>query len=98
MQKTILTALIIAILAPTLSFASIRCSGYLIDRGDTKYELMKHCGKPDEKGVIGSDTQKYDNGKSEAIREEWYYENLYHGDDVIFIITGTRVTDYKRLD
>jgi len=98
MQNTILTVLIIAILSPALSLASIRCSGDLIRRGDTKYELQESCGEPDEKGVIGSNTQKHEYGKSEAVREEWYYEDLYHGDDVVFIITGTRITDYQRLD
>lgn len=94
MKKTIITALIIALLIPAISQAkSIRCHGKMLRAGSLKYDVIKHCGEPDERSVIGSSKAKYSDSESEAVREEWFYKDLVRGKDVIFIITGTRVTD-----
>lgn len=45
---------------------SMRCGSHLVRAGDTKVDVLKHCGKPQFREVVS--------GADERRVEEWYYE------------------------
>lgn len=98
MKKTTLLLAALILLTGSASAATIRCKGQMLKPGKTKYDLRKYCGEPDEINVIGVSKAKSRYAESEAVREEWYYNRLDRGKDVVFIITGTRITDVGIID
>lgn len=98
MKKTALLLAALCLIASSASAATIRCKGQMIKPGKTKYDLRKYCGEPDEINIIGTSKAKSRYAESEAVREEWYYNRLDRGKDVVFIVTGTRITDVGIID
>ncbi len=44
----------------------MRCGTHLVLAGDTKLEVLRHCGEPDLREVVS--------GADEPKVEQWYYE------------------------
>lgn len=98
MKKTALLLAALCLLASSASATTVRCKGQMLKPGKTKYDLRKYCGEPDEITIIGTSKAKTRYAESEAVREEWYYNRLDRGKDVVFIVTGTRITDVGIID
>lgn len=50
---------------------SFRCDGALIERGDRRFEVLKACGEPVSKDVVGYTITR--DGTRELEIEEWVY-------------------------
>lgn len=82
-----LTAVLLA--APAFG---LRCGSDLVDEGDFKIEVLKACGEPLSREVIGTRETPYGGGELELLLEEWivdngnnYYRLLFEGNRLILI-------------
>jgi hypothetical protein len=64
-------AAIITVISPIALGDTLRCGSALINQGDRAFEVLRKCGKPAHKDLIGYTVGGYD--RREAIREEWVY-------------------------
>lgn len=53
-------------LPPAAGADSMRCGTHLVRAGDTKLEVLRHCGEPDLREIVS--------GADEPKVEQWYYE------------------------
>lgn len=83
--------LLCAILPGTVGADNMRCGTHLVRSGDTKLEVLRHCGEPDLREVVS--------GADEPKTEQWYYERgsrqfprvlTFRGFELIRIETITR--------
>lgn len=60
-------ALLLGLVLPVAAGAdNMRCGTHLVRSGDTKLEVLRHCGDPDLREIVS--------GADEPKVEQWYYE------------------------
>ena len=96
MLKSVLAAILFAVLVfPTTSFA-LRCGSDLANVGDLKHEVFLACGEPYSKEVIGYIDQERNGDRVRVMKiEEWilevsgyYYSLVFEGNALKRIISA----------
>jgi hypothetical protein len=63
--KAITLGILLALPAPSLAF---QCPGGIVQRGDSEYSVIRKCGKPRHKAIVGRDKD------GSPVIEKWYYK------------------------
>ena len=80
MQNSLIILLLLTL--TSLPAYALRCGNRLVSEGDTKLELLRHCGEPEHKSwrkeyypirVYDRHTGEYRLAREERLVEEWIY-------------------------
>ena len=95
MKRAIFSIVLILVVFTAAAASALRCENGLVDVGDRSFEVLKTCGAPVSREVIGYTLTK--NGKRELKMEHWVY-GPKDGYFYILIFEGgvlTRITDFR---
>lgn len=85
----VLSALLLAAVAPPAASQSLRCDRTFIRVGDSKYEVLQACGEPKfQDQVSGEDGPRV---------EQWVYASEWSRFDRMITFVGGRVARIERL-
>lgn len=85
---TICTAVLsLALIEPALAFRCGESGNNLAQEGMHKYEILKDCGSPYSKEIVGRDLREEDRG---PIYEEWIYLLTHYHPNQMYLIRFDR--------
>jgi hypothetical protein len=94
-KKAIFLTWLIIVFSTTGLASALRCGSGLVDEGDQYFEVLKTCGAPISKEIIGYTLTR--DGKRELKMEHWVY-GPWDGYYYILIFEGgilKKITDFR---
>jgi hypothetical protein len=96
------------ILAAVASFETVRnacafnlnCGNSFVSEGVSKLEVIRTCGEPILKEIVGTIKQRYGNTVVELVIEHWYYTETWRASeqDMRLIFYGSDLVEIERAD
>jgi len=100
LRRHLFCLLLAGLLLPASQAAALRCGSDLIDEGDLKFQVLRACGEPLSREIIGT-SERPGRGSREYVLllEEWifeinryYYSLIFEGNRLV------RIEDVGRRD
>ncbi len=83
-SKLVSCAIVLMMISHIAAASTMRCGTHIIQVGDTKIEVLKHCGEPDLTDLIS--------GLEDIKTEIWYYDRGSTGFLYIVTMRGSKVS------